>query len=497
MTVFAIVFPFALLLGLVLVLRRPLWQGGGLALLAAVVAWSSVPGVTPSALFPPILRAFIVATEVGLILLGAITFLEYLNRIGTTQRIESALNGFTGKDRALKALLLAWLFCGFLEGAAGFGAPAALVAPLLASLGFPALSAAILPLIGDSAAVPFGAVGTPVRVGFDGLVGAASSARHGAAINLLVGWLPPLFIYGLVRRLDRGDGQGSDSLAGPGWAVWAGFCYTVPAFALVWIGPEFPSLAGSLIGVGLFSLSLLRGRTGEDSGTSKHRFRALLKAFAPYLGLCLLLLGGKLLLGGRKWHVELFGSAQALSVFQPGLVFLFAIALLALWRRQETWRELRDLLVLPGRRLPAVWLAIFCMACLAQFTVQLSDPKAGLGSIFSGSQGAGWLILIAPLAGAAGSFMTGSATVSNLLCAPFLVEACALTGADPALILGLQLIGAGAGNMISLQNLVAVQATVGLANQEAAMLKQLWRPCLAYLTAATLAGWILSSFGNS
>lgn len=497
MVAFAIIFPFALLLGMTLFWRRPLWQGGSLALVAALAAWWQVPGVTPAGLFPPIVRAFIVATEVGLILLGAITFLEYLNRIGTTQRIEAALNGFTGKDRALKALLLAWLFCGFLEGAAGFGAPAALVAPLLASLGFPALSAATLPLIGDSAAVPFGAVGTPVRVGFDGLAGAQNSALYGAGLNLFIGWIPPLFIYTLVRQLDRREGPGRVSGAGPGWAVWAGFCYTLPAFALVWVGPEFPSLAGSLVGVGLFSLSLLWRRPGKDLGDPQPRFRSLLVAFAPYLGLCLLLLGGKLLLGGRTWQFEISGIAHSLGWFQPGLVFLLAIALLALWRRQERWSELGHLLVLPGRRLPAVWLAIFCMACLAQFTVQLSDPKAGLGSIFRGSQGTLWLILIAPLAGTAGSFMTGSATVSNLLCAPFLVEACALTGADPALILGLQLIGAGAGNMISLQNLVAVQATVGLANQEAAMLKKLWRPCLTYLAAATLAGWLLSHWSAS
>jgi lactate permease len=187
MTALAVDFPFVLLLVLTLFFRRPLWQGGTIALVFAGVLWLMVPGMALAQLGAPLFKALVVATEVGLILLGAIAFLEYMSRTGTTDRIQSALGGFTGGDRALNALLLAWLFCGFLEGAAGFGAPAALVAPLLSTLGFSQLGAATLPLVGDSAAVTFGAVGTPVRVGFDGLTGATEAAHFGAGLNLLIG----------------------------------------------------------------------------------------------------------------------------------------------------------------------------------------------------------------------------------------------------------------------------------------------------------------------
>ncbi|HSH12782.1 MAG TPA: L-lactate permease [Desulfurivibrionaceae bacterium] len=488
----AVVAPFALLLVLTLVFRRPLWQGGGLALAAAVVAWLNDPAVTAIHLFSPILRAVLVATEVGLILLGAIAFLEYMDRIGTTRRIQAALGPFTGGEPILTALLLAWLFCGFLEGAAGFGAPAALVAPLLSSLGFPALNAAVLPLIGDSAAVPFGAVGTPVRVGFDGLPAAGRAAIHGAGINLLIGWIPPLFIALLAGRDRPGGPQKGASRRPLGLALWAGFCYTLPAFGLVWLGPEFPSLAGSLAGIGLFSLTLrIRQIPGAGKARKGASLKTLASAFGPYLLLCLFLLGGKLLLGNRRLPFEIGGSGQAVGLFQPGLVFFLVILLLALARRQEKPWELAALLIRPARRLPGVWLAIFCMAALARLVVELSDPTAALGVIFNGPGAGVLLVLIAPLAGTLGSFMTGSATVSNLLCAPFLVSACALTGADPGLVLGLQLVGAGIGNMISLQNLVAVQATVGLTNQESVMLARLWRPCLCYLAAASVLGLIL------
>src|SRR5699024_1549255 len=68
-------------------------------------------------------------------------------------------------DRRVQALIVAWLFGTFLEGAAGWGAPATVVGPLLIALGFPALAAVIIALMLQSAPVSYGAVGTPILVG--------------------------------------------------------------------------------------------------------------------------------------------------------------------------------------------------------------------------------------------------------------------------------------------------------------------------------------------
>ena len=65
-------------------------------------------------------------------------------------------------DRRVQAILIAWLFGGFIEGAAGFGTPAALAAPLLLAIGFPALAAVMVALICNSTPVTFGAVGIPI-----------------------------------------------------------------------------------------------------------------------------------------------------------------------------------------------------------------------------------------------------------------------------------------------------------------------------------------------
>jgi lactate permease len=65
-------------------------------------------------------------------------------------------------DHRMQALLIAFSFGAFLEGAAGFGAPVAISAALLTGAGFPALEAACLALIANTAPVAFGALGTPI-----------------------------------------------------------------------------------------------------------------------------------------------------------------------------------------------------------------------------------------------------------------------------------------------------------------------------------------------
>jgi len=495
-TLLATALPFLLLLVLTVVIRRPLWQSGLISFGSAVILWLLVSDVETGDLAPPTVKAFIVSTEVGLILLGAISFLEAMNRRGTTERIKVALAGFTSGNRALEALLLAWLFCGFLEGAAGFGAPAALVAPWLHTIGFSPLTAAVLPLIGDSAAVPFGAVGTPVRVGFDGLPSAAA-APFGAGINLVAGLIPPLAIYLLALRSGNAESRTRFDRRGVLLSLWAGVCFTVPAFLLVWIGPEFPSLAGALMGLLIFSFTLMH-LPGDEGGSEPNggRLKHLVSAFFPYLLLCLVLLIGKLTLGNLRIRFEVGGHVENLNAFQPGLLFLVTIVVIQFADREGRVKSFGEILVPAAKRLPFVWLAIFCMASLAQFVVQISDPVEALGGVFREDGGGFLLVFLAPLAGAAGAFMAGSATVSNLLMAPLLYQASALTGADPGLILGLQLVGAGAGNMVSLQNLAAVQATVGLVNREREMLQRLWLPCAAYLGIAILLGLMLSGLGG-
>ena len=111
------------------------------------------------------LTGFLSAFEVLVIIFGAILIMNTLSQSGAMAAINGMFMGIT-PDARLQAIIIGFIFGAFIEGAAGFGTPAALAAPLLISLGFPPLCAAMVALIYNSVPVCFGAVGTPTNTAF-------------------------------------------------------------------------------------------------------------------------------------------------------------------------------------------------------------------------------------------------------------------------------------------------------------------------------------------
>ena len=99
--------------------------------------------------------------DVLIIITGAILVMNTLKMSGAMATINNGFKSIS-PDGRIQTIIIGFLFVSFLEAAAGFGTPAALAAPLLASLGCPPLGAAVVALICDTAAVSFGAIGTPV-----------------------------------------------------------------------------------------------------------------------------------------------------------------------------------------------------------------------------------------------------------------------------------------------------------------------------------------------
>jgi len=89
-------------------------------------------------------------------------------------------------DRRVQVVLLCFLMGSFIEGAAGFGTPAAIVGPLLVGLGFPPLAAVVVALTGNLLAITFGAVGTPLIIGLRDVVFAENRSSSRAASRALV-----------------------------------------------------------------------------------------------------------------------------------------------------------------------------------------------------------------------------------------------------------------------------------------------------------------------
>jgi lactate permease len=96
----------------------------------------------------------------------------------------------------------------------------------------------------------------------------------------------------------------------------------------------------------------------------------------------------------------------------------------------------------------------------------------------------------APIIGAVGSFVAGSTTVSNMMFSLFQFGVAQQIDVSPPLILALQSVGAAAGNMIAIPNIVAAAATVSLIGCEGILLSQLFLPLSLYLLLAGILGVI-------
>ena len=90
--------------------------------------------------------------------------LNTLKHSGAIVVIREGFNNIS-PDRRIQVIIIAWLFGSFIEGASGFGTPAAIAAPLLVAIGFPAMAAVMAGMMIQSTPVSFGAVGTPILIG--------------------------------------------------------------------------------------------------------------------------------------------------------------------------------------------------------------------------------------------------------------------------------------------------------------------------------------------
>ena len=107
-----------------------------------------------------------------------------------------------------------------------------------------------------------------------------------------------------------------------------------------------------------------------------------------------------------------------------------------------------------------------------------------------------WLF-VAPFLGALGSFITGSATVSTLTFSPIQLNIANSIGANPFIVLAAQIIGAAAGNMICVHNVVAVCAVVNMPGKEGSVIRKTLGPALLYCILVGISAYIISLFSLS
>jgi lactate permease len=457
-----------------------------IALVLSLVAFDLTAGVAA-----PISQAAAAAGALGEALHSAATILwiifpalsiyELQRRTGAIDRIRKALVGLTD-DRRIQAILIAWFFGLFMEGAAGFGTPVALAAPLLVGLGFAPVRAVALALIGHAAGVSFGAVGTPVfaQVEVSGLP-AGDIAVATAGLHAVLGMILVVF---LVRLAGKGPLDARDI----GWGAVAGLCFFAPYLGLaIFAGPELPTLGGALLGAVLFVAILRRRQPGMAAIGDPGR---LLADLAPYLVILVLVLATRLvpllqeyLSGislGWSLHETFRGSFQPL--YHPGTMLLLGFLLGGLATGRSA--HLGPAALAAMLRLAPVAMALVAMLAMSRLMVH-----AGMIEVLAGeaARTGGLWPLLAPAVGALGTFVTGSATASNVLFTEFQVTTASALSLPAIAMVAAQGFGAAIGNIIAPHNIIAGAAAVNLKGREGDILAMTASAFAIYVAAGGVA----------
>lgn len=442
-------------------------------------------------------EALFLAMTILWIIFPALCIHELQSRTGAIDVLREAM-GRLSDDPRIVALLVAWFFVLFIEGAAGFGTSVALAAPFLVAAGFGRVEAVSIALIGHAVGVSFGAVGTPILpqlavTPFSGGELAAATANY----HVLLGWLMPLVVMWLVSRAFAGSRQ--ISLAQWAWPLFAAVAFLLPFYLIaVFIGPELPTLGGALLGAMIFVAMLVTLRRRDSTraaGQGSASGQQLLRAAAPYLALVALVLVTRLITPIREalqgvtlaWRFEAFSGSMAV-LYHPGTLLLLSFLIGAFCQR-AAFAEVCASAVQVLRRMLSVTLALTAMLALSRVMVhaQMIDTLALAAANATG----GVWPLFTPFVGVLGTFVTGSATASNILFSDFQQATAERLGMPALPLLGAQGFGAAVGNIICPHNIVAASATVNLVGQEGEVLRRTLAPALIYaLLGGMLALWV-------
>ncbi|MFY7067548.1 L-lactate permease [Nocardiopsis changdeensis] len=521
--------------------------GYAVVVLIAVTAWNT----EWVAVAASTVQGLILAIGLLYIIFGALLLLATLTKSGAIATIRATFTDIS-PDRRIQAIIIGWLFGSFIEGASGFGTPAAVVAPLMFALGFPAMAAVMVGLVIQSTPVSFGAVGTPILVGVSGgLEGSPDVAERASVLGLAfpefvshigfqtvllhaaVGTLVPLFISCMLCGFYGGRRRFSDGFGVWRFALFAAFAMTVPSVLYNhFLGVEFTSLLGGLTGLVIVVLAARKGflmpketwdfppredwlarwsgslaQPENGTGTAERRM-GLLRAWAPYLLVAGILVATRTIDPVKAWLTgitvgasDIFGTPVAQAVeplYSPGATFIL-VCLLTYGLHRMKGREILASWGMAGSQLAGAAVALlfavplvrvfintgadFGETDLASMPLTLASGAAELG-------GAAWP-LYAPWIGALGAFVAGSNTVSNLMFSLFQFSTAERIGVPPETVVAAQAAGGAAGNMITVHNVVAASAVVGLAGREGDLIRQTVIPMVYYVVAAGSLAHIL------
>ena len=510
--------------------------------LVALYVWE----VTFNRVLASTIQGLLITVAVLWIIFGAILLLNTLKHSGAIKVIREGFNNVS-PDRRVQVIIIAWLFGSFIEGASGFGTPAAIAAPLMVAIGFPAMAAVMIGMMIQSTPVSFGAVGTPILIGVNkGLdsegIGATLQTLGSnwetylqivtsevAIVHAVVGTLIPLFMIMMMTRFFGKNKSWTEGLSILPFAIFGGIAFTIPyALTGVFLGAEFPSLIGALVGLPIVTIAAKKGflipKNSWDFApkeewpvhwVSKFEMKldsmntkidmSLTKAWIPYVLVAIILVltrvSDEAKAFVKSWVIpfkDILGEGLGYSIvplYLPGGILVFVVLVTYFLHRME-FKEMKEAFSESSKVMLGAGFVLIFTIPLVRILINSGVNSAVFDSMpvamanFVATSVGDIYPLFAPMVGALGAFIAGSNTVSNMMLSQFQFGVADALGISTAFMVALQAVGAAAGNMIAIHNVVAASATVGLLDQEGETLRRTVIPTIYYCLVAGILGLI-------
>ena len=457
------------------------------------------------------------------IIAGAIFLFKTMELTGGIDTIKIWLNSITGNQVA-QLMIVGWAFPFLIEGASGFGTPAAIAAPILVGLGYQPLKVAILTLVMNSVPVSFGAVGTPTWFGFSAIdlseVETLEIAFKSATIHTFAAIF--VVIIALIQLVEWKDIK--ENML---FILLSTFCTVTPYLWASSFNYEFPSLIGGACGL---TISVLLANWGiginskkSISSNDRIKLKELFKASFPLWGTVILLvitripqLGIKSVLTSSLYLMQQslgkvgdFVLTQSLSIelhnilgtattwsyktlYVPALIPFVMISLLTYFIYKSNFQMIITGLIITTNQMKKPIQALLGAIVFVNLMMLGGEKSAvnTIGVVLANLTGTNWTFVAAYL-GAIGSFFSGSATISNLTFGAIQNSISGELGLDRTTILALQSVGGSFGNMVCINNIVAVTSILAIHNKEGHILKKTAFPMFLYGVIAALVATIL------
>ena len=437
------------------------------------------------------------------IIIAAVWLYNLTETSGRSQDLKAVFNTIGKGDQRAQTLIVAFCFCGLLEGLAGFGAPVAIAAAMVATLGLPKLKAAVVVMVGNAINVGFGAMAIPTTTA--GKLGGEDPVTVATAMGRLTwafcAFIPLILLFIL-------DGMRGVKQLWP-LAIVAGLATGVGHFFTPSISYELTAVLASLLGLAASYIFLLvwspktpgefRSHVAADDAPNRER---VVLALLPYILVVVIIAATKLWTLGVD--LDKAFKATDLTMKWPGVYGRLltskgepaksAVYTLQTLSNPGTWIFLTAIIVtfiyaarsVPGKfemsvgrglaslaktcyTLRMAILTIAAVMALA-YVMNFSGQTSAIGAALAAT-GAAYAFL-SPVLGWVGTAVAGSATSAGALFANLQATAAQGAGLDPRILLAANTIGGGLGKIVSPQNLAIASTAVDAPGTDAEILKK-------------------------